>query len=108
MSKTEANSPTSLTTMLGSGESFKVNEKIYTIRPIKLKHVDEFMKDGISIGAQLFNLSKPEARVKAEKWLSDYCFDQSGEPMTIKKAMEDDWDVVHLKSFFQKLCDLSG
>jgi len=108
MSKTEANSPTSLSTMLGSGEPFEVNEKSYIIRPIKLKHVDEFMKDGVSIDAQLFNLRNPEARARAEKWLSGYCLDQNGENMTIDKAMEDDWDVVHLKNFFRKLCDLSG
>ena len=106
MSKTEATTP--LSTMLGSGESFEVNGKAYTIKPIKLKDVDEFMKDNLSMGSQFFNLAKDDAKEKTNKWLCGYCVDNKDEAMTLEKAMQDDWDLAHLKDFFKKLCDLSG
>ena len=112
MKKTEATPPTTpadLSTMLGTlGEdSFKVNDKIYTIAPLPLKDVDKFMKSNMSIGSQIFNLAKPETQKALEQWLSK-CIDANGEPMTLQKAMDDDWNVVDLKKFFRQLCDLSG
>lgn len=108
--KTEANSPVDLSIMLGTlgGEGFKVGEKTYTVKPMALKHVDEFMKDNLSLGAQIFSLSNAGSRKKLEKWLTGYCYDANGEAMSLQKAMDDDWNVVNLKEFIKKLCDLSG
>jgi hypothetical protein len=110
MSNQEANSPVDLSTMLGtlSGESFIVGENLYTVKPMALKHVDEFMKDNLSLGAQIFNLSNKTVRDKLDKWLSGYCYSKSGEAMSLQKAMNEDWNVIDLKNFFKKLCDLSG
>jgi hypothetical protein len=110
MSNQEAKNPVDLSTMLGtlSGDSFKVGDKTYTVKPMALKHVDEFMKDNLSLGAQIFNLSNKDVKSKIEKWLSGYCFGRNGEAMSLQKAMDDDWNIVDLKNFLKKLCDLSG
>lgn len=110
MGNKEANSPVDLSTMLGTigGDGFKVGDKSYTVKPMALKHVDEFMKDNLSLGAQIFNLSNEDVKTKLEKWLSGYCFDRNNEAMSIQKAMDDNWSVVDLKNFLKKLCDLSG
>ena len=108
MGKTEANSPTDLSVMLNSGEVFLVKDKKYAVQAIALEHIDEFMKDNLSIGSQLFNVSNVKAKEKVDRWLSGYCTDEKGEAMTLQKAMDDHWDLVDLKKFFQKLCDLSG
>jgi hypothetical protein len=110
MSNQEAKKPVDLSTMLGilGDNDFVVGNKKYVIKPMALKHVDEFMKDNLSLGAQIFNLSNKDVKMKLEKWLSGYCFDSNGEAMTLKKAMDDDWNIVDLKNFLKKLCDLSG
>jgi hypothetical protein len=105
---TEAKSPISLSTMLGDGDDFEAKDKAYTVKPIALKHIDEFMKDNLSLGTQMFTISNPESKAKIEKWMNGYCFDEKGEPMSIEKAMADDWDIVDLKNFIKRLCDLSG
>jgi len=108
MSKTEAKVPVDLSTMLGDGEKFHAKDKDYTVKPITLKHIEEFMQDNLSIGTQLFNVANKEARTKVDRWLSGYAINSKGEAMSLEKAMDDDWDVVDLKNFFKKLCDLSG
>ena len=108
MSKVEANTPVDLSTMLGSGDEFKVNDKKYTIKPMSLKDVDQFMQDNLSLGSQIFSISSPETKSKTDKWLSKYCFDEKNESVTLQKAMDADWNVVDLKKFFRNLCDLSG
>jgi hypothetical protein len=109
MSNQEAK-PVDLSTMLGilGGNDFVVGNKKYVIKPMALKHVDEFMKDNLALGAQIFNLSNEDVKAKLEKWISGYCFDRDGNPMTLQKAMDDDWNLVDLKNFIKKLCDLSG
>ncbi len=108
MGKTEANVPIDLSVMLGSGQEFEAKDKTYTVKPIMLAHIEDFMADNLSIGSQLFNLTSVEAKAKVSGWLSGYCTNSKGEPMSIQKAMDDSWDIVDLKKFFQKLCDLSG
>lgn len=108
MSKQEANAPVSLSTMLGTGEAFEAKGKTYTIKPITLAHVEEFMADNLSMGSQLFNVVSKDSMTKVDKWLSGYCTDEKGEAMSLEKAMDDGWDIVDLKNFFRKLCDLSG
>ncbi len=107
MSK-DAKTPTPLSVMLGDGGSFDTKGKSYTIKPIALKHIEEFMKDNLSLGVQLFNVSDKKTREKVDKWLTGYCFDEEGNSVSLEKAMHDDWDVVDLKEFFKKLCDFSG
>lgn len=111
---------TSLSTMLGSGNEFKVKEKLYVVKPIALKDVESFMVGNISMGAQLYNLTNKKNKDKVDRWLGGikdkdgtittkgYCYDSEGNPVTLDVAMNDDWDVVDLKNFFQKLCDISG
>lgn len=108
MSKTEANAPIDLSTMLASGDEFIVNGKRYIIKPISLKDIDSFIQDNLSIGAQLFNIANSESKTKVDRWLSGYCIDEKGEIISLQKAIELDWNVVDLKNFFRKLCDLSG
>ena len=103
-----AKSPTPLSVMLGDGGSFDVKGKSYTIKPIALKDIEKFMKDNLSLGVQLFNVSDKKTREKVDRWLTGYCFDEDGNPVSLEKAMADDWDVVDLKEFFRKLCDFSG
>lgn len=102
------NKTVSLSAMLGNGEETTIKDKSYTIKPIALNKIEEFMKDNLSIGSQLFNISNPEAKKKVDKWLTGYCFDSEGNPVPLEKAMEDGWDIIDLKEFFKKLCDLSG
>ena len=99
---------TSLPTMLGKGDGFAVGEHSYRVLPLKLKDVDEFTTDSLSIGAQLFNLVNPEARAKVEKWLQKQVRNDDDKPLTLAQAMTDDWDVDDLKNCLQKLAGLSG
>lgn len=99
---------TPLSVMLQSGGDFEVKGKIYTVRPLALKDTEKFMKDNLSLGAQLFSVQDAASRKKVDKWLQGYCFDDKDAPVTLEKAMEGDWDVVDLKEFIKKLCDLSG
>jgi hypothetical protein len=110
MGKTEANSPVDLSTMLGilGGNDLVVGDRKYVVKPMALKEVDEFMKDNLSLSAQIFSFANKVSKEKIEKWLSRHCFDKIGEPMTLEKATKDDWDIVNLKEFIKKLCDLSG
>jgi hypothetical protein len=108
MSKKEAKTPVSLATMLGTGDTFEAKDKTYKVKPIKLKDVEEFMADNLSIGSQLFNVSNKDSKTKIDKWLNGYAVDSKDEPMSLDKAMNDEWDIVDLKNFIKKLCDLSG
>lgn len=105
MAKKEA---TPLSVMLGSSESFIVGEKRYTVKPLKLKHVDEFVKDNLSLGLQLVNITNEEAKGKLDKWLSRQVVDEKGNPISLEKAMEDEWDLGDLKRCIQRLLDISG
>jgi len=108
MSKTEANAPISLGTMLGTGDNFQAKDKSYKVNPIALEHIEEFMADNLSIGSQLFNVANKDSKEKVDRWIIGYCFNDKGEPMSLSKVMTDHWDIVDLKNFFKKLCDLSG
>jgi len=107
MSK-ENKAPTPLSVMLGEGGSFIVKEQSYTIKPIALKDVESFIKDNLSLGTQFFNITDKKSKEKVNNWLTNYCFDEDGNSVTLEKAMENNWDVIDLKEFFRKLCDFSG
>jgi len=98
----------SLATMLGGGDFFSVGEKRYKVKPLKLKDIDEFQKDAVNVGPQLYSMINEEARSKLEKWLSRQVFDANNEPMTLQKAIDDDWDLSDLRLCVQKIIDLSG
>lgn len=106
--------PTPLSVMLGSGEDFEVNGKIYKISPIMLIDVEEFMKSNMNLGSQLFSVSDKKEQAKIDRWLGGkgekkgYCYDEDGNPVTLEKAMADGWSIVDLKMFLRKLCDISG
>lgn len=119
MSK-DTNSPTPLSVMLGDGDEFVVGDKTYTIMPIAIKDVQEFMKDNLSLGSQLFNVANTKERAKVDRWLggkkdkdgnivkTGYCFDEEGNPVDLEKIENDGWNVAHLRKFFERLCELSG
>lgn len=113
-------SPTPLSVMLGDGDSFIVKGKSYSVKPIALKDIEEFMSSNINLGSQLFSVADKKEREKIDRWLggkknkdgnivkAGYCFDSDGNPVNLEKAMNDGWDIVDLKLFLRKLCDLSG
>lgn len=107
---TEAKKPVDLSTMLGilGGNDFLVGDNKYVVKPMSIVEVDEFMKDNLSLSTQLFNIANDASRKKLEKWLSGHCFDKIGEPMTVEKAKNDNWNIVDMRKFIEKLCDLSG
>lgn len=86
MSKQEANAPVSLSTMLGTGETFEAKGKTYTVKPITLKHIEDFMADNLSLGSQIFNITGKDAKQKVERWLSGYAFDSKGETHVVRKS----------------------
>ena len=108
MAKETKTSPTPLSVMLGSGDFLIVKDKKYKVKPIALKDIEEFMSDELSIGSQLFNITNPERRKKVDRWLTGYCLDKKDNPINLETAMNEGWDIVDLKEFMKKLCDLSG
>ena len=99
---------TPLSTMLGSGDFIDIQGKQYKVKPIKLKDIDDFMGKNISLGSQLFNLVEPKSKKAIDSWLAKYCYDENSNPISLDIAIEQDWDVVDLKIFIKKLCDISG
>lgn len=97
----------SLGTMVGSGESFEAGGKTYTVKPLALKYVDEFINDGLSLGTQLYNLANPETRQKLEKWIPRLVFD-GDKALSLNDLMENDWTIADLRNLMLKACDLSG
>lgn len=108
MSKIEVKTPVPFSVMSGDGESFVVGEKSYTVEPMLIGDALKFSDEGFSIGSQIFNLANPDTREKLDKYLSQYCFSENGEPLSINKVIEEKWNVVHLKNFVRKLVDISG
>ncbi|WP_024834154.1 hypothetical protein [Ruminiclostridium josui] len=108
MSDITEKTPVPFSVMNGDGESFAVGEKTYTVKPMLVGDALKFAADGVSLGSQIFNLGDKKSKEKLEKYLSQYCVDESGEPMTIDKIIVDNWNVVHLKLFIRKLVDISG
>lgn len=78
------------------------------MKPLKLRHVDEFVKDNLSLGLQLVNITNEEARDKLDKWLSRQVADETGGPMSLEKVIGEDWDLSDLKRCIQRLLDISG
>ena len=99
---------TPLSTMLGSGEFIVIKEKQYRVKPIALKDIDSFVNSNINLGSQLFNLIDKKAKDNLNNWLAKYCFDEKDNPMSLDIVTEQDWDIVDLKTFVKKLCDISG
>jgi hypothetical protein len=108
MAKETKTSPTPLSVMLGSGDFLIVKDKKYKVKPIALKDIEEFMSDELSIGSQLFNITNPDRRKKVDRWLTGYCLDEKDNPINLETAMNEGWDIVDLKEFMKKLCDISG
>jgi len=104
MSKQDA-SP--LSRMLGGGEDFIVQGKKYKVKPLRLKQIDEFFSDALSIGPAFFNMS-PDSKPKLDKWIKNQLFDSDDNPMTLEKVIEADWDLQDLKRFIGEVLDLSG
>lgn len=100
--------PVPLATMLGQGNRFEAQGKEYEIRPLKLKMVDEFIKDQLSIGPQLFNFISQEAKEKLEKWLPRVIFNKDGKGMTLDDLINDDWDLSDLRRLWRQVLELSG
>lgn len=99
---------TPLSTMLGGGDFIEIQGKQYKIKPLKLKDVDNFIEKNVSLGSQIFNLADEKSKKDMNEWLSKYCYDENDSPVNFETAIEQDWDIVDLKTFIKKLCDISG
>ena len=109
MSKEENNViPTPFSVMIGEGETFKVGDKSYTVKPMLVGDAIKFLGESLSIGTQIFNLANKKAKAKLDEYLTKYCTNEKNEPMNIDKIVEDEWNLVQLKEFMRKLCDISG
>jgi len=101
--------PVSLATMLGTGEFFTPsNGKDYKIKPLKIKEVQEFSEDQLSLGPQFINIANPKLKPKLEKWVNRQISDRDGNPVTLKQLEEEEWDVRELRTALLKMADLSG
>lgn len=112
--------PIPLSVMLGTGEEFEVEEVVekegkkehikhkYKVLPLKLKEVDEFLKDNLSVGPQLFNLIDKESKKKVDKWLSRKVQTDAGEPVTLQMAYDHGWNLEDLQRCLRKLVGISG
>lgn len=99
---------TPLAVMLGTGDQFRVGEHSYRVLPLKLKDVDEFTSDNLSLGAQIFNLLDKKTKKNLDKWLTRQVRTADGQPLTLEKAIEDDWTVEDLRNCLVKLVGVSG
>lgn len=108
MANQEIKTPVPFSIMNGEGDSFVVGEKNYTVKPMLVGDALKFSDDNLSVGSQIFNIAIKEKREKINKYLSKYCTNDKGEPMSLESAIADDWDVVDLKEFIKKLVDISG
>jgi hypothetical protein len=97
-----------LSTMGDGGKPLPIAGKSYTVFPLKLKVVAEFTADNVNIGGQLFSMIDEERKKTVDKWLQKQVFDIHGQPMTLEKAMADDWDLADLKTAVKVLADISG
>lgn len=98
---------TPLSTMLGSGEFIEIRGKQYKVKPLALKDIDMFIEN-TNLGPQLFNLIDKKAKENMNNLLSKYCYDENNSPISLEIAINSDWDVVDLKTFIKKVCDISG
>jgi hypothetical protein len=108
MNNKEAKTPVPFSVMSGDGESFIVKDKKYTVLPMEVGDALKFSDEGLSIGPQIFNLSKPEAREKISNYLSRYCLDENGESMSLDRIVEEKWVLGDLRLFVRTLVEISG
>jgi hypothetical protein len=108
MDNKEAKTPVPFGVMKGDSELFIANDKKYKVKPMKIGDALNFANDTIAINSQIFNLALDDRKKKIDEYLSKYCAKESGETMSLDSAIADDWDVVDLKNFVKKMCDISG
>ena len=96
-----------LSTMLGRGDFFLAQDKKYKIEVMKLRDIEEFLADRISVGPQLFNFTNAEARANLEKWIPRV-LTLDGEPMTLANLMDAGWDLNDLKRMWKEVLEISG
>jgi hypothetical protein len=109
-------SPVSLETMLGE-HNFEAQGRVYTLFPVKLKHIPEFQnKKNIvyvpmpnePVGNRQFAYLQNEQYVKTlDKWLQRQ-LRFNDEPVTYEMIVEHDWDVDDLGRFLREMARLSG
>jgi hypothetical protein len=96
-----------LSTMLEDADEFVVKGTKYMIRPLYLSEVSEFMKDGLSVGPQLVNLSDETRAKDLDKWIQR-TVSCTGSPMSLDKLKDNKWTIKDMKKLLLKLVDLSG
>ncbi len=99
---------TPLSVMTGSGGSFSAAGKTYKVRPLTLKETVEFSEAHISIGAQLFNMINEEARKGLDKFLKACVVDENGKAVSLKRAIDENWDLADLQAAVELICKLGG
>ncbi len=101
--------PVPLSVMTGWGNAFLAQGKEYQVKPLKLKHVNEFLDDGISVGGQMFNLASTEAREKLDKWVKrTLTYQENHLSLEDLQSEEHDWDLSDLKALICQVAELSG
>jgi len=98
---------TPLSVMTGSGTSFSAKGKTYKVRPMTLKEAVEFGKANLSVHVQLLNMVNEEAKKELDKFLKA-CITDGDKPVSLKKAMEDGWDLADLQTAVELICKLGG
>lgn len=97
----------SLNKMAGKGEAFVVGEHRYTVLPLLLKDVSDFLGDNLPISMPMLLLMDSYEAATA-KWLEKQVRNEDGTPLTLEMAKEHGWDTADLKACFEKLAGLSG
>lgn len=104
----------SVSTIPRSGTQFEVEDKInggkktYTVLPLLLKEVDEFLKERINAVYSVFNLIDVEAKKNLDGWLKRKVRDKEGKAVDLERAMADGWDLADLTECIGMMIKLSG
>lgn len=107
--KENINKALPLSVMLESGSGFVAQGKEYTIKPLKISKIDEFVKDNLFIGEnQLFNLTNDKSKEKLDKWIKSQIVNADGTSANLKQLETDEWDLDDLKRMIKEMLQISG
>jgi hypothetical protein len=108
MSNQEAKAPVPFSVMNGDSELFIVKDKKYHVEPMEIGDALKFSDEKLSVVSQIFNLAVEESRQKIDNYLKKYCTNDKGDAMSLEAVIAEKWNIVDLKNFVRKLCDISG
>lgn len=94
--------------MTGSGSSFSAAGKTYRVRPLTLKETVKFSENPISINMQFYNMLNEDMRKTVDRYLKTCVTDENDKPVTLQKAIDDNWDLGDLQNAIDLICKLGG